>query len=66
MAIDISNSNPAFQIEGLSLYAGAGAPTFATATTSALYFNTSGSSTSTRLYVTQDNGTTWIAITTAS
>ena len=47
-----------------TIYAGAGAPTIS-ATKGSLYLNTTGSSTSTRLYV--NNGTTtWIAVTTAS
>ena len=48
----------------VGIYVGAGAPTFS-ASKGSLYLNTTGSSTSTRLYV--NNGTTnWIAITTAT
>ena len=47
-----------------TVYAGAGVPSFS-ATKGSLYLNTTGSSTSTRLYV--NNGTTnWVAVTTAS
>jgi hypothetical protein len=46
------------------IYLGSGAPTVAAAKGS-LYLRSDGSSTSTRLYV-SDGGTTWIAATTAS
>ena len=49
---------------GMGLYFGSGAPTVAAAKGS-LYLRSDGSSTSTRLYV-SDGGTTWIAVTTAS
>ena len=44
---------------------GSGAPTLS-APQGSLYLRTDGSSTSTRLYVNSDGGTTWVAITTAS
>jgi hypothetical protein len=51
-------------VGGPTITAGAGAPS-ASAPKGSLYLNTTGSSTSTRLYV--NNGTTnWIAITTAT
>lgn len=51
-------------VGGVGVYVGAGVPSLS-ATKGSLYLNTTGSSTSTRLYV--NNGTTtWIAITTAS
>jgi hypothetical protein len=49
---------------GMGVYVGSGAPTIAAAKGS-LYLRSDGSSTSTRLYV-SDGGTTWIAATTAS
>ena len=49
---------------GMGIYMGSGAPTIAAAKGS-LYLRSDGSSTSTRLYV-SDGGTTWIAATTAS
>ena len=49
---------------GMGVYFGSGAPTVAAAKGS-LYLRSDGSSTSTRLYV-SDGGTTWIAATTAS
>jgi hypothetical protein len=49
---------------GMGIYFGSGAPTVAAAKGS-LYLRSDGSSTSTRLYV-SDGGTTWIAATTAS
>ena len=44
---------------------GSGAPTLS-ATQGSIYSRTDGSSSSTRLYVNSDGGTTWVAITTAS
>jgi len=49
---------------GMGVYVGSGAPTVAAAKGS-IYLRSDGSSTSTRLYV-SDGGTTWIAVTTAS
>lgn len=49
---------------GFGIYLGSGAPTVAAAKGS-LYLRTDGSSSSTRLFV-SDGGTTWIAVTTAS
>jgi hypothetical protein len=49
---------------GMGIYVGSGAPTVAAAKGS-IYLRSDGSSTSTRLYV-SDGGTTWIAVTTAS
>jgi len=49
---------------GMGVYIGSGAPTVAAAKGS-LYLRSDGSSTSTRLYV-SDGSTTWIAVTTAS
>jgi hypothetical protein len=49
---------------GMGVYFGSGAPTVAAAKGS-LYLRSDGSSTSTRLFV-SDGGTTWIAVTTAS
>jgi hypothetical protein len=47
------------------LYYGNGAPSFAAATGS-VYMNTTGSSTSTRMYVKSSVAASWIAVTTAS
>jgi hypothetical protein len=49
---------------GMGMYVGSGAPTVAAAKGS-IYLRSDGSSTSTRLYV-SDGSTTWIAVTTAS
>jgi hypothetical protein len=49
---------------GMGVYIGSGAPTVSAAKGS-IYLRSDGSSTSTRLYV-SDGGTTWIAVTTAS
>lgn len=48
-----------------SISAGTGAPTF-TANKGTLYINLTGSSTSTRLYVNTDGGTTWTNFTSAA
>ena len=50
---------------GVSIFAGSGAPTF-TATKGSLYLRTDGSSTSTRAYINTDGATTWTAVTTAA
>jgi hypothetical protein len=50
---------------GLGVYAGSGVPT-ATAAQGSLYMRTDGSSTSTRMYINTDGGTTWTAVTTAA
>lgn len=55
----------AFSVDGVTISAGAGAPSF-TAPKGSLYLNTTGSSTSTRAYINTDGGTTWTAITTAA
>ena len=52
-------------VDGVSISAGAGAPTFAAAKGS-LYLNTTGSSSSTRAYINTDGATTWTNITTAA
>lgn len=50
---------------GVTITAGIGAPT-ALAVKGSLYCRIDGSSTSTRLYINSDGGTTWVAVTTAS
>lgn len=50
---------------GLGVYFGSGAPTV-TAAQGSLYMRSDGSSTSTRMYVNTDGGTTWTAVTTAA
>lgn len=50
---------------GMGIYAGSGAPTLSAAKGS-LYLRSDGSSTSTRMYVNTDGGTTWTAVTTAA
>jgi hypothetical protein len=49
----------------VGVYMGSGAPTV-TAAQGSIYLRTDGSSTSTRVYVNSDGGTTWVAVTTAS
>lgn len=50
---------------GFGIYYGSGAPTVSAAQGS-LYLRSDGSSTSTRLYVNTDGGTTWTNVTTAA
>lgn len=52
-------------IENTSIFSGSGAPTIL-APKGSLYLRTDGSSTSTRLYVNTDAGTSWTNITTAT
>lgn len=70
LGIDPSRSEPSAELSGAVLIASDAAPTLATigplAVPCAICISTAGSSTSTRLYVTKDNGTTWIDITTGS
>lgn len=55
----------ALSVNGVSISAGAGVPSF-TAAKGSLYLNTTGSSSSTRAYINTDGATTWTAITTAA
>ncbi len=52
--------------EGPKIIAGSGAPSAITAPQGSLYLNVAGSSTSNRLYVNTDGGTTWTNVTTAA
>lgn len=63
-SINASDSLPSFQLINVGFYSGSGVPSFASSTLVALYFRTDGGS-STSVYVTLDNGTTWSAITSA-
>lgn len=65
MSTDFKNLDPKFQAAGVTIIAGAGAPT-ESAPQGSLYLRTDGSSTSTRLYVNTDGGTTWTNVTTAA
>lgn len=49
----------------VGIYVGSGAPTI-TAPKGSIYTNTTGSSTSTRLYVNTDGATTWANVTTSA
>lgn len=60
----VTSSGSSMTVGDVQILVGAGAPSMSAAKGS-LYLNTTGSSTSTRLYV--NNGTTnWVAVTTAS
>lgn len=64
-----SATNPVFEgkvtVQGITIEAGTGAPAH-TAAKGSLYSRLDGSSTSTRLYVNTDGGTTWTNVTTAA
>jgi hypothetical protein len=62
---DIKDFQPAFEILGIGISAGNGAPTYSAAK-GTLYIRLDGSSSSTRLYINTDGGTTWTSITTAA
>ena len=55
----------ALSVDGVSISAGSGAPTF-TAAKGSLYLRTDGSSTSTRAYINTDGATTWTNLVTAA
>jgi len=52
-------------VNGVTINAGSGAPTYSAAQGS-MYLRTDGSSTSTRAYINTDGATTWTAVTTAA
>lgn len=58
-AISIGNAT------GPNVYFGSGAPTI-TAPQGSVYFNTTGSSTSTRMYINTTGASTWTAVTTVA
>lgn len=61
-AFEVAGDN---KITAIGIYAGTGAPTMSAAKGS-IYSRVDGSSTSTRLYVNTDGGTTWTNVTTAA
>lgn len=63
--VTVPNLNDLVETTGPSITYGSGAPS-ATAAKGSLYIRTDGSSTSTRLYVNTDAGTTWTNVTTAA
>ena len=65
MSIDLKNYDPARAQIGVSLFSGAGEPSF-TANKGSIYVNLTGSSSSTRMYVNTDGATTWTSFTTAA
>lgn len=64
MSIDLKNSDPGFSLLGVGFTSGTGAPTFA-ASKGTIYVRLDGSSSSTRMYINTDGGTTWTSFTTA-
>lgn len=65
MALDLADYSPALSAMGIGFQAGSGVPSH-TAQKGTLYVRTDGSSSSTRLYINTDAGTTWTNITTAA
>jgi hypothetical protein len=65
MALNLADYEPALRQLGIGIFAGAGAPTFS-APKGSFYLNTTGSSSSTRMYINTDGATTWTAVTTAA
>lgn len=59
MALNSLNYNPLDSIQGAGVMRGSGAPTGITAQVGTLYVNTSASTSTTRLYINTDGGTTW-------
>lgn len=60
-----ANFNGKITLQGVTVEAGTGAPAH-TAAKGSLYIRLDGSSTSTRMYVNTDGGTTWTNFTTAA
>ena len=65
MALDLRNFEPFFALTGISFMVGAGVPSMSAAKGS-IYVNTTGSSSSTRMYINTDGATTWTSVTTAA
>jgi hypothetical protein len=65
MALSLRNYEPAISALGIDIFAGAGVPSL-TAPKGSIYINTTGSSSSTRMYINTDGGTTLTAVTTAA
>lgn len=61
--IKLSAYIPAILTSGADIFIGNDVPTGITAPQGTLYLNTTGSSTTTRLYVNTDGGTTWASFT---
>ncbi len=65
MAQNLANFEPAFQLLNVGFYTGDGAPTFE-APKGSLYTRLDATTTTTRLYINTDGGTTWTYFTTAA
>lgn len=64
ITVNVDNASTT-TLNGVNIFAGAGAPTFA-APQGSLYLRTDGSSSSTRAYICSVSSGTWVAVTTAS
>ena len=58
MAVDFANYEEFFPIAGIGFIVGSGAPTLQ-AGKGSLYINVAATTTTTRLYINTDGGTTW-------
>lgn len=65
MSVNLQNTDPGFANLGVGYTSGTGAPT-EQAAKGTIYIRLDGSSSSTRLYINTDGGTTWTSITTAA
>lgn len=59
MAIDTKNYTPVEMVQGAGIIRGSGTPTGISADKGTLYVNLSATTTTTRLYINTDGGTTW-------
>lgn len=65
MSVDFKDFQPIFQLAGVTIIAGTGAPT-ESAPQGSLYLRKDGSGTDDRLYVNTDGADTWTNVTTAA
>lgn len=66
MTQSLSAYTPAIENLGIDILSGSGAPTGISASKGSLYVNVSATTTTTRLYINTDGGTTWTTFTTAA
>ncbi len=64
--MDFSAYEPFFKVVGIKFIVASVAPTGVTAPKGSLYINTAGNSTSTRMYINTDGGTSWASFTTSA
>lgn len=64
--MDFAQYEPFFVAAGIRFIVASGAPTGVSAPKGSLYINKTGSTTSTRMYINTDGGTTWAGFTTSA